>query len=244
MALIALEGIGKRYDLGEVAIDALRDVSLTIDEGEAVAIMGPSGSGKSTLLAILGCLDPPTIGSYRLGGDEVGKMSAAALAAIRCRRIGFVFQGFNLLPRLTAIENVELPLAYAGLPPRKRREKAAATLERLGLSERMNHLPNQLSGGQQQRVAIARSLVNDPDLILADEPTGALDTRTGNEILEVLEGINAGGTALVVVTHDVSVADRLRRRIALKDGRVGKDSDHPTAAEVIERRAKLALVEQ
>ena len=230
MSLILLEGIGKRYHLGEVAVDALRDVSLEIAAGEAVAIMGPSGSGKSTLLGVLGCLDAPTMGSYRLGGEEVGKLSTAEIAAVRCKRIGFVFQGFNLLPRLNAIENVELPLAYADVPRRTRRDLAAAVLKRVGLGDRMKHLPSQLSGGQQQRVAIARALVNAPSLILADEPTGALDSATGREILQILNEINAAGrTALVIVTHDPGVADTMRRRIVLKDGRIHSDTVRPEA---------------
>lgn len=230
MALIELSGIGKRYDVGEVAVNAIHDISLGIETGEAAAIMGPSGSGKSTLLGILGVLDAPTMGSYRLGGDDVGSMSNAELAALRCRRIGFVFQGFNLLPRLTAIENVELPLAYAEEAPRTRRGKAAAMLERVGLADRMHHLPSQLSGGQQQRVAIARALVNSPDLILADEPTGALDSATGSEILALLMEFSREDKALVVVTHDHAVASRMHRMIELKDGRVEADRIVPGEA--------------
>ena len=241
MTLIALDGIGKRYDLGDVPVHALSGVSLTIAAGEAVAIMGPSGSGKSTLLGILGCLDSPTAGTYALAGEDVGALSRAQLAAVRCRRIGFVFQGFNLLPRLNALENVELPLAYAGVRSRERRRKATAALARLGLGERLNHLPSQLSGGQQQRVAIARALVNDPDLILADEPTGALDTTTGQEILDLLNEINAGGTALVVVTHDAAVADRMRRTIALSDGRVRSNSSIHGAQEHAQLKLDRAL---
>jgi putative ABC transport system ATP-binding protein len=223
MPLIDLRGVGKRYDLGEVAVDALRDVSLTIEAGEAVAVMGPSGSGKSTLLGILGALDAPTVGSYRLGGEDLSGMSNTELAAVRCRRIGFVFQGFNLLPRLTAIENVELPLAYAGEAPRQRRAKAADMLERVGLADRMRHRPSQLSGGQQQRVAIARALVNTPDLILADEPTGALDSATGAEILDLLLEFNREDKALCVVTHDPAIAGMMRRVISLRDGRIEAD---------------------
>lgn len=232
MPLIVLDGIGKRYDVGEVAVDALRNVSLAIEPGETVAIMGASGSGKSTLLGLLGCLDAPTIGSYRLSGEEVGRMSAARLADVRCRRIGFVFQGFNLLPRLTAIENVELPLAYAEEPAHSRRNKAGAMLKRVGLADRMNHFPSQLSGGQQQRVAIARALVNSPDLILADEPTGALDSATGREILDILGTINADGTALVIVTHDPGVASAMRRTLTLKDGSIDGDSRPGASADV------------
>jgi putative ABC transport system ATP-binding protein len=241
VTLITLNGICKRYDLGDVPVHALSNVSLTVAEGEAVAIMGPSGSGKSTLLGILGCLDSPTAGSYTLAGEEVGRLSRAELAAVRCRRIGFVFQGFNLLPRLNALENVELPLAYAGVRSRDRRRKAAESLARLGLGERLNHRPSQLSGGQQQRVAIARALVNDPDLILADEPTGALDTATGQEILDLLNEINSRGTALVIVTHDAAVADRMRRTIALADGRVRSDSSIDGAREHAQLRLDRAL---
>jgi len=234
MPLIELKGVGKRYDLGEVAVDAISSVTIEIEAGEAVAIMGPSGSGKSTLLGILGALDAPTMGNYRLGGHDVGKMSNAELAALRCQRIGFVFQGFNLLPRLTAVENVELPLAYAEEAPRQRRAKAAEMLERVGLADRMRHLPSQLSGGQQQRVAIARALVNTPDLILADEPTGALDSATGAETLALLLEFNREGKALIVVTHDPAVAGMMRRVIALRDGCVEADrlvtQDSPLAA--------------
>ncbi|WP_116288958.1 ABC transporter ATP-binding protein [Ensifer sp. LCM 4579] len=224
MALIRLDRIGKRYGVGDAPVEALREVSLEVVGGDSVAIMGPSGSGKSTLLGILGCLDIPTSGNYLLLGEEVGRMSRPELAELRCRRFGFVFQNFNLLPRLTALENVELPLAYARQRPALRRAKAAAALARVGLSDRMSHYPSQLSGGQQQRVAIARALVNEPDLILADEPTGALDTVTGREILRLLDEVNAGGTTVVVVTHDRDIAARMRRTITLTDGRVTSDS--------------------
>ncbi|MFN7089209.1 MAG: ABC transporter ATP-binding protein [Allorhizobium sp.] len=225
MSLVELKAIGRRYNMGDVAVHALKDVNLTIERGESVAIMGPSGSGKSTLLGILGCLDPPTNGIYRLAGEETGGKSCAQLADLRCRRIGFVFQSFNLLARLTAVENVELPLAYAGMPPGERRQRAMSVLGMVGLSDRVSHFPNQLSGGQQQRVAIARSLVNSPDMLLADEPTGALDTKTGREILAMLNAVNKRGTAVVVVTHDPNVAANMRRTIALADGVIR--SDHP-----------------
>lgn len=220
MPIIRLDRISKRYNVGDVPVHALRNISLEIIAGDAVAIMGPSGSGKSTLLGILGCLDTPTDGSYLLLGEEVGGMSRPALAELRCSRFGFVFQNFNLLPRLTALENVELPLAYARFRPSARRSKAAAALERVGLSDRMSHYPSQLSGGQQQRVAIARALVNEPALILADEPTGALDTATGREILRLLDEVNAIGTTVIVVTHDRDVASGMRRTITLTDGRI------------------------
>jgi len=223
MPLVALDGICKRYDVGEVQVHALREISLEISPGGSVAIMGPSGSGKSTLLGILGCLDTATSGSYSLAGEEVGRMTAAELAELRCRRFGFVFQNFNLLPRLTALENVELPLAYSRQRSARRRARAAQMLDRVGLSDRLSHFPSQLSGGQQQRVAIARALVNEPALILADEPTGALDSATGQEILGLLHEVNAGGTTVVVVTHDATVASTMRRRITLADGRIGSD---------------------
>ncbi len=237
MSLIELHNVGKRYHLGEVAVDAIRGVSLRIEAGEFVAIMGPSGSGKSTLLGILGVLDAPTMGSYRLGGENVGAMSNAELAALRCRRIGFVFQGFNLLSRLTAIENVELPLAYAEEMPKMRRNKAAAMLERVGLADRMHHLPSQLSGGQQQRVSIARALVNSPDLILADEPTGALDSATGAEILALLQEFSRESKALIVVTHDPAIAGTMRRVIGLRDGCI--EFDRP-----VSRLAPAPLAQQ
>lgn len=224
MALVALEGITKTYKLGETTVRAINGISLAVEAGESVAIMGPSGSGKSTLLGILGCLDTPTSGSYRLSGDDVTRMSAARLAECRCRRIGFVFQNFNLLPRLSALENVELPLAYAQVLPRERRQTALAMLKHVGLSDRVDHLPSQLSGGQQQRVAIARALVNDPDLILADEPTGALDSSTGEEILRLLEGVKADGRTVIVVTHDRKVAARMARMVHLVDGKIAAEA--------------------
>ena len=223
MTLVVFEGIGKRYNVGDIAVHALRDVSLEISPGGSLAIMGPSGSGKSTLLGILGCLDTPTGGRYLLAGEEVGRMSPEQLAELRCRRFGFVFQNFSLLPRLTALENVELPLAYAWMKPRKRRARAAEVLDRVGLADRMSHYPSQLSGGQQQRVAIARALVNEPDMILADEPTGALDSATGQEILNLLDEVNADGTTVVIVTHDMQVASAQRRIITLADGQIGSD---------------------
>lgn len=223
MTVIALRGIGRSYQQGGQRIDALHAVSLVVEPGEAVAVMGPSGSGKSTLLGILGCLEPATQGEYWLEGQNVAWLSAARLADLRGRYLGFVFQSFNLLPRLTARENVELPLVYAGVPPRQRRELAHEMLGRVGLAERMSHLPAQLSGGQQQRVAIARALVNRPRLILADEPTGALDSATGRDILALLRQVNAEGTALVVVTHDPAVARMMDRCIHLRDGRVLHD---------------------
>tara|TARA_R100000935_G_scaffold22516_1_gene41431 strand:- start:1666 stop:2385 length:720 start_codon:yes stop_codon:yes gene_type:complete len=223
MSLLVLNGIGRSYALGETTVHAVREVSLQVDAGESVAVIGPSGSGKSTLLGILGCLDLPSTGNYHLAGQDVGKMSRAELAALRCRRIGFVFQNFNLLPRLTALENVQLPLAYAGHRASQSRDRALEMLGRVGLSDRTAHYPPQLSGGQQQRVAIARALVNRPDVLLADEPTGALDTATGAEILAILEEINAEGTTVMIVSHDTKVAATMKRTITLGDGHVVSD---------------------
>jgi ABC-type lipoprotein export system ATPase subunit len=223
MPLLALEGVTKTYKRGETTVPAVNGVSLAIEANESVAIVGASGSGKSTLLGILGCLDGPTSGSYKLDGDEVTQMSPSRLAVCRCRRIGFVFQNFNLLPRLNALENVELPLAYARMRPKERHRTALEMLHRVGLSDRLDHLPSQLSGGQQQRVAIARALVNNPDLILADEPTGALDSSTGQEILRLLEAIKTDGKTVVIVTHDRSVAERMARIVKLADGRIVAD---------------------
>jgi putative ABC transport system ATP-binding protein len=223
MSLLALSGIGRSYQLGETTVNAVHGVSLEVDGGESVAVIGPSGSGKSTLLGILGCLDLPSVGSYHLAGQDVGRMSRSDLAALRCRRIGFVFQNFNLLPRLTALENVQLPLAYAGHRAAQSRARASEMLGRVGLSDRTSHYPTQLSGGQQQRVAIARALVNCPDVLLADEPTGALDTATGAEILGILEQINAEGTTVMIVTHDINVAATMKRTITLGDGEIISD---------------------
>jgi putative ABC transport system ATP-binding protein len=222
-AMIQIEDLTKTYVMGEETVTALDGVSLSIARGESIAIIGPSGSGKSTLMNILGGLDRPTRGRYRFEGDEVAHFSDDQLADFRNRRIGFVFQSFQLLPRLSALQNVELPMVYSGAAPRARRERAAELLERVGLGSRMGHRPNQLSGGQQQRVAIARSLANQPDLLLADEPTGALDSATGIEVLALFQKLNTEGLTVVLVTHDRGVADAARRRIAFRDGRVTED---------------------
>jgi putative ABC transport system ATP-binding protein len=222
-AMIQIEDLTKTYVMGEETVTALDSVSLSIGRGESIAIIGPSGSGKSTLMNILGGLDRPSGGRYRFEGEEVAHFSDDQLADFRNRRIGFVFQSFQLLPRLSALQNVELPMIYGGQPPRVRRDRAAELLERVGLGARMGHRPNQLSGGQQQRVAIARSLANQPDLLLADEPTGALDSATGVEVLALFQKLNAEGLTVVLVTHDRGVADAARRRIAFRDGRVTED---------------------
>ncbi|MGE5338950.1 MAG: ABC transporter ATP-binding protein [Gemmatimonadota bacterium] len=221
--LIQVTDLRKDYVLGDTTVHALAGVTLSIDAGEFVAVMGPSGSGKSTFMNMIGCLDRPTSGGYRLGGEDAAHLDADQLAAIRNRRIGFVFQQFNLLARTSAGENVELPLIYAGVPARERHARALAKLEQVGLGTRADHHPSQLSGGQQQRVAIARALVNDPALILADEPTGALDSRTSIEIMALLQQLNRGGMTIVVVTHERDIAAYASRLIMFLDGRVKSD---------------------
>ena len=223
MALIEARALVKTYRMGAQTVQALAGVSLDIDDGEFVAVMGASGSGKSTLMNILGCLDRPTSGTLRLAGEEVEALDGDALASIRNRRIGFVFQQFNLLPRTSALDNVALPMVYAGVKPAQRRERALAALQRVGLAERAAHTPAELSGGQQQRVAIARALVNQPKLILADEPTGALDTHTSEEIMRLLRELNAQGMTIVMVTHEADIALWARRRIVFRDGRIVED---------------------
>ena len=223
MALIEARSLVKTYRMGDQVVQALNDVSLDIAEGEFVAIMGASGSGKSTLMNILGCLDRPTSGTLRLAGEEVEALDGDALASIRNRRIGFVFQQFNLLPRTSALDNVELPMVYAGIRPAERRTRALAALQRVGLGERAMHTPAELSGGQQQRVAIARALVNQPSLILADEPTGALDTQTSEDIMRLLAELNAQGMTVVMVTHEADIALWAGRRMVFRDGRIVED---------------------
>jgi putative ABC transport system ATP-binding protein len=219
--MIELQGVTKVYRMGDVEVRALNGVDLTIGSGEFVAIMGPSGSGKSTMMNILGCLDIPTDGRYKLDGVDVGTLRDRELAEIRNRKIGFVFQAFNLIPRTTAVRNVELPMVYAGLPDR--RTKAAAALERVGLGERAKHMPTELSGGQQQRVAIARSIVTDPVMMLADEPTGNLDSASTEEIMELLTELNNAGRTVVVITHEDEVAAFAKRVVTLRDGKVLSD---------------------
>jgi putative ABC transport system ATP-binding protein len=221
--LIQTTDLCKDYTLGDTVVHALAGVSIGIEAGEFVAVMGPSGSGKSTFMNLIGCLDRPSSGGYRLAGEDVAHMSADQLAAVRNRRIGFVFQQFNLLPRTSAQENVELPLIYAGVKPAERHTRAAAKLALVGLASRADHHPAQLSGGQQQRVAIARALVNEPALILADEPTGALDSRTSVEIMALLQQLNAAGMTIVVVTHEHDIANYASRLITFRDGHVRSD---------------------
>ncbi|HEU4762355.1 MAG TPA: ABC transporter ATP-binding protein [Gemmatimonadales bacterium] len=221
--VLRVAGLERRYDMGGEVVHALRGVSLTIRRNEYVAIMGPSGSGKSTMMNILGCLDTPDAGEYWLNGEEVSKLGDDALARVRNREIGFVFQTFNLLPRASALHNVELPLIYAGLSASERRERAEQALVRVGLGERMHHRPNELSGGQRQRVAIARALVNRPSILLADEPTGNLDSTTSEEIMAVFEELHAQGQTVVMVTHEPDIAAYAERIITLRDGKVASD---------------------
>jgi putative ABC transport system ATP-binding protein len=221
--LLSLSGVWKTYDTGEIAVDALRGIDLRVHRGEYVAIMGPSGSGKSTLMHILGCLDTPSKGSYVLAGEEVADLSASRLAVLRNRFIGFVFQNFNLLPRASVLRNVELPLLYGGIAGEERRRRALAILASTGLGDRGRHLPSQLSGGQRQRAAIARALVTEPALLLADEPTGNLDQTTGGEVMELFDRLNRGGQTVILVTHDPMVAAHARRIVRLVDGLVSED---------------------
>lgn len=240
--IIQVDDVHKYYDLGETRVHALRGVSVQIERGEFVAIMGASGSGKSTFMNILGCLDKPTSGRYLLEGIEVSQLSKKALAAIRNRKIGFVFQGFNLLSRTTALENVELPTLYAQVTKQEGQKRAREALELVGLGDRMMHYPAQLSGGQQQRVAIARALVNRPSILLADEPTGNLDSRTSVEILEVFQKLNDDGLTVVLVTHETDIAQFAKRSIQFRDGKIRRDEpihNRPVASEVIKNMPTL-----
>jgi putative ABC transport system ATP-binding protein len=241
--IIRLAGITKTYQTGEVAVHALVDVSLTIDRGEMVAIMGPSGSGKSTLMNVLGCLDQPTAGSYLFEGREVATLEKRELSVLRLSAFGFVFQGFQLIARTTAVENVALPLVYADVPADERRQRAMAALARVGLAGREDHTSAQLSGGQQQRVAIARALVNRPRLILADEPTGALDTRTSVEVLGLLQSLHKTGITIVIVTHEPDIAAYADRLLVVRDGRILSDEKqraHDAAADLAAMPLKAA----
>ncbi|MDR2514188.1 MAG: ABC transporter ATP-binding protein [Christensenellaceae bacterium] len=218
--MIEIRDLCKHYSEGRLRVQALERVNLRVERGEFLAVIGPSGSGKSTLMNLLGCLDLPSSGSYRLDGSEVTALGSSALAAVRAKKIGFVFQGFNLLPRLSALENVALPLLYLGVPPGERSALAREALERVGLKERLRHSPAELSGGQQQRVAIARALIASPPLILADEPTGNLDAGSGGEVMALFHGLNRQGHTIVLITHDQSVAAQAGRRVAIRDGRL------------------------
>jgi putative ABC transport system ATP-binding protein len=221
--ILRVEKLTRTYRMGGETVAALAGIDLAIDRNEYVAIMGPSGSGQSTLMNILGCLDTPTSGDYWLNGQQVSKMSDVELARARNKEIGFVFQTFNLLARATALKNVELPLVYAGVRAKERHQRAAEALERVGLAARMDHKPNELSGGQRQRVAVARALVTKPSLLLADEPTGNLDSRTGEEVMRMFEQLHAGGQTIIVVTHDPEIADHAQRKVVLRDGHIESD---------------------
>lgn len=233
MALISTDSLTKTYSVGQQKVAALRGVSMEMAEGEFLAVMGPSGSGKSTFMNLVGCLDRPTSGRYRLAGEDVADLSPDALATTRNRRIGFVFQNFNLLARVPAAENVELPLLYAGVPAAERRARARAGLASVGLEDRADHQPTQLSGGQQQRVAIARALINNPSLVLADEPTGALDSATSLEVMALFQRLHSRGLSIIIVTHEREVAEFAQRIVTFRDGRIVEDriNPHPRRAD-------------
>ncbi|RKP56872.1 ABC transporter ATP-binding protein [Cohnella endophytica] len=222
-SLIRISKLSKTYKMGGETLKALDDVTLTVDQGDFIAIIGPSGSGKSTLMNVIGCLDAPSSGEYWLDGEEVSRLRENKLAEIRNRKIGFIFQGFNLLSRLSAIENVELPLIYRGVPAKQRREQAVEALTKVGLEERIHHRPSELSGGQQQRVAIARALAGNPPILLADEPTGALDTKTGKEVMGYMKELNALGHTIVLITHDPVISQQAKRVVRIMDGKLNEE---------------------
>jgi putative ABC transport system ATP-binding protein len=240
--VIEISDLKKIYKMGSMKVHALNGVSFNVQPNEYIAIMGPSGSGKSTLMNMIGCLDTPTSGTYILNGHDVSKLDDSELAEARNREIGFVFQTFNLLPRTDCLSNVELPLIYAGMKTAERRKRAANTLTKVGLGDRMDHKPNELSGGQRQRVAIARALVNNPSILLADEPTGNLDTKTGEEIMRLFEELYRGGNTIIVVTHEKEIADHARRIICLRDGKIESDEnvENPVLAEMDMNQQVLA----
>ena len=243
--IIKMEDIGKIYRIGKIEVEALKNVNLSIDKGEFVSVMGPSGSGKSTLMNLVGCLDRSTSGFYQLDGVDISKMDDVELAKIRNLKIGFVFQSFNLLPRITALQNVELPMIYAGVSRKDRRRKALEALERVSLIDRKDHKPNELSGGQKQRVAIARALVNTPAIILADEPTGNLDSASGEDIMAVFQGLNREGVTIVLVTHEPDIATHTKRVVKFKDGRLTQDycvENQVDARDLINARKELEAV--
>ncbi len=227
--LLEMRGINKFYPMGEEMAHILKDIDLTVKKGEYLSVLGPSGSGKSTLMNIIGCLDTATSGTYTLAGREINELTEGELAAIRSMEVGFVFQNSQLLPRLSARKNVELPLIYAGVPPRERRRRAREMLEKVGLSDRMDHYPNQLSGGQQQRVAIARAMVGNPSLLLADEPTGALDQKTGRQVMALFQELNREGHTIVMITHDPNIAAYARRCVHIIDGELTEGGDRENA---------------
>lgn len=237
--MIKIENLNKTYNTGSISVEALKKINLIVKEKEFVSIMGPSGSGKSTLMNILGCLDKPTEGVYELDGESIQDMNDNELAVIRNKKIGFIFQSFNLIPRINALKNVELPMIYAGISAKERREKAIKALQKVGLEDRMNHNPNELSGGQKQRVAIARSLVNNPSLIFADEPTGNLDTKSGNEIMGIFQQLNDEGATIIMVTHEPDIAMHTKRMIVCRDGEIIEDK--PVENQIIINRQEVSL---